>query len=146
MSKLFLCLILLLGLYNCQSYKGAKVYEITRDSNGNVQNYKIPVVKAALLQTSRGGTLVQADPVVNKMKGDVYIIPTGHAEGIKFDDGLGNKGHTYNIYGIVQYEDIDSDGDVTYKTLKNADGSAIRVKLPIKDRYANYGSNKKNKS
>ena len=35
MSKLFLCLILLLGLYNCQSYKGAKVYEITRDSNGN---------------------------------------------------------------------------------------------------------------
>ena len=34
MSKLFLCLILLLGLYNCETYEGAKVYEIQRNVNG----------------------------------------------------------------------------------------------------------------
>ena len=34
MSKLFLCLILLLGVYNSETYKEAKVYEITRTSNG----------------------------------------------------------------------------------------------------------------
>ena len=34
MLKLFLCLILLLGVYNQETYKEAKVYEITRTSNG----------------------------------------------------------------------------------------------------------------
>ena len=34
MSKLFLCLILLLGLYNCETYEGIKVFEIQRDVNG----------------------------------------------------------------------------------------------------------------
>ena len=34
MSKLFFCLILLLGLYNCETYEGAKVYEIQRNVNG----------------------------------------------------------------------------------------------------------------
>ena len=34
MSKAFLCLILLLGLYNCEEYQGAKVFEIERNSNG----------------------------------------------------------------------------------------------------------------
>ena len=34
MSKLFLCLILLLGLYNCETYEGVKVYEIQRNVNG----------------------------------------------------------------------------------------------------------------
>ena len=34
MSKLFLCLILLLGLYNCETFEGVKVYEIQRDVNG----------------------------------------------------------------------------------------------------------------
>ena len=34
MSKLFLCLFLLLGLYNCETYEGAKVYEIQRNVNG----------------------------------------------------------------------------------------------------------------
>ena len=34
MSKLFLCLILLLGLYNCETYEGVKVYEVQRNVNG----------------------------------------------------------------------------------------------------------------
>ena len=34
MSKFLFCLFLLLGLYNCETYKGAKVYEIQRNSNG----------------------------------------------------------------------------------------------------------------
>ena len=34
MSKAFLCLILLLGLYNCEEFEGAKVFEIQRNSNG----------------------------------------------------------------------------------------------------------------
>ena len=34
MSKLFLCLMLLLGLYNCETFEGVKVYEIQRDVNG----------------------------------------------------------------------------------------------------------------
>ena len=34
MSKLFLCLFLLLGLYNCETYEGVKVYEIQRNVNG----------------------------------------------------------------------------------------------------------------
>ena len=34
MSKLFLCLILLLGLYNCETYEGVKVIEISRNVNG----------------------------------------------------------------------------------------------------------------
>ena len=34
MSKVFLCLILLLSLYNCEEYEGAKVFEIQRNSNG----------------------------------------------------------------------------------------------------------------
>ena len=34
MSKLFLCLILFLSLYNCETYEGVKVYEIQRNVNG----------------------------------------------------------------------------------------------------------------
>ena len=34
MSKIFLCLILLLGLYNCETYEGVKVYEVQRNVNG----------------------------------------------------------------------------------------------------------------
>ena len=34
MSKLVLCLILLLGLYNCETYEGVKVYEVQRNVNG----------------------------------------------------------------------------------------------------------------
>ena len=34
MSKLFLCLILLLGLYNCETYEGVRVIEISRNANG----------------------------------------------------------------------------------------------------------------
>ena len=33
MSKLFLCFLLLLSLYNCEEYQGAKVFEIKRDAN-----------------------------------------------------------------------------------------------------------------
>ena len=34
MSKLFLCLILLLGLYNCETFEGFKVYEVQRNLKG----------------------------------------------------------------------------------------------------------------
>ena len=34
MSKFVLCLILLIGLYNCETYEGVKVYEIQRNVNG----------------------------------------------------------------------------------------------------------------
>ena len=34
MSKIVLCLIVLIGLYNCETYEGVKVYEIQRDVNG----------------------------------------------------------------------------------------------------------------
>ena len=34
MSKIFLCLIILLGLYNCETYKGVKVYDVTSIANG----------------------------------------------------------------------------------------------------------------
>ena len=34
MSKLFLCFLILLGLYNCETYEGVKVYEIVRNVNG----------------------------------------------------------------------------------------------------------------
>ena len=33
MSKLFLCFLLLLSLYNCEEYQGVKVFEIKRDAN-----------------------------------------------------------------------------------------------------------------
>jgi predicted secreted protein len=33
MSKLFLCLILLLGLYKCEDFEGAKVYEVVLDED-----------------------------------------------------------------------------------------------------------------
>ena len=34
MSKFLFCLILLIGLYNCETYEGVKVYEIQRNVNG----------------------------------------------------------------------------------------------------------------
>ena len=34
MSKFVLCLLLLIGLYNCETFEGVKVYEIQRNVNG----------------------------------------------------------------------------------------------------------------
>ena len=44
MSKVFLCFILLLGLYNCEEYQGAKVFEIQRISNG-LKEFTVDVKK-----------------------------------------------------------------------------------------------------
>ena len=44
MTRAFLCLFLLLSLYNCEEYQGAKVFEIQRNSNG-IKEFTVDVKK-----------------------------------------------------------------------------------------------------
>ena len=87
MSKLLLCLILLLGIYKCETYIGAMVYDMVRDGDAETTEVELKVPKGKDFALKFRG---------NPSTGYTWVLlnteaVNGPLLGINFDDdGIGS--------------------------------------------------------
>ena len=143
MSKLFLCLMLLLGLYNCETYKGVKVYDVTKIANGG-NSVDLNVLKEEEFALKFKGNpttgykwvLLNADNV-NRFFEAVNFDLKGNGEYVPDSDDMlldGSGGNYYYIFKAVKISDEAQSLNFSYRRswVKEAnDEPTIVVKVTI---------------
>ena len=133
MSKLILCLLLLLNIYNCQDLEKVKVFEIPRDSSNEAGEFEVRKGESfALKFYSNPSTGYSWDFLNEEEVTDSLLLLTSKYEAPKTPVGLvGAGGYMYFYFKAVEVTNEAQKLKFSYSRAKKDNGIPTVVKITV---------------